>query len=609
MNPSLYEAAATGDVGFLGKIRDGRLTADLFQKTPEENNILHIAAEFKQINFIKEVKIHHESPRFWATNKNGETPLHVAARVGCDEVVKFLIDHTRSLPIEGVDSEEEPIDGEAYKKLLWMTNLEMDTALHVAVRYDHAGVVKLLMGADPELCCSCYSIKESPLFLAVRAGSTSIAVYILNETPTNISPSFQGTNGVTALHVAATRKYFADKGIVESMVSRNPGIIKEVDEIGWTPLHYASLKGNRIAAKLLIQNSNSACYIPDKLGMSALHVAAYAGHTEIIEELIQRCPDICDCVTQKGQTALHAAVLGEKIDVVKYILKTPKLAILINKADNDGNTPWHLAAIRKNSKIVAILRRDSRLNRTAINKKFLQVSDILLANNTGRKEIIKSRNVHHLGDIVVPVPYFQQEMKQEFKKFESQEEISTSETLVNTTNTRENLQAYSNPTFNKNDGKLVVATVIATVTFTALINPPGGFKEDGTSVLREKAAYKIFSGFNGLSFVLSVFAIYNESSPISVLSTHLPTPASLINYSIAGMVIAFWAAQIAVEPKRPGQSTVKYFWYGGDETVVSNALQLICVIIITLVSISVAKPLFQIIMRKRRIHDFENHVI
>ncbi|KAM1137939.1 hypothetical protein ACFX2I_035780 [Malus domestica] len=40
MNPSLYEAAATGDVGFL----EGLLTADLSQKTPKENNILHIAA-------------------------------------------------------------------------------------------------------------------------------------------------------------------------------------------------------------------------------------------------------------------------------------------------------------------------------------------------------------------------------------------------------------------------------------------------------------------------------------------------------------------------------------------------------------------------------------
>ncbi|XP_070677269.1 ankyrin repeat-containing protein At5g02620-like isoform X2 [Malus domestica] len=385
MNPSLYEAAATGDVGFL----EGLLTADLSQKTPKENNILHIAAEFKQINFFKKVKKIPESPRFWATNKNGETPLHVAARVGCGEVVTFLIEHIKAEPMEVVDldPEKEPTDGEAYKKLLRMPNLEMDTALHVAVRYNHAGVAKILLSADPELCCSFYSTKESPLFLAVRAGSTSIADYILKKTPDHESLSFQGTNGVTALHAAATRIPFAKKGIVQSMVTKNPGMVEVRDEIGWTPLHYASLRGNLKAAQLLIQNCKTfkfACYIKDELGMSALHVAAYAGHTQIIEELIGRCPDICDCVNHKGQTALHAAVLGEKINVVKYVLKTPRLARLINEADNDGNTPWHLAAIHENSEIVAILRRDRRLNRTAINKEFLQVSDILLAENTGR---------------------------------------------------------------------------------------------------------------------------------------------------------------------------------------------------------------------------------
>ncbi|KAM1003962.1 hypothetical protein ACFX2C_004213 [Malus domestica] len=139
---------------FLENNRDGHQTAVLFQKTPKENNLLHIAAEFKQINF-KEVKINHESPQFWATNKNGEIPLRVAARVGCGEVVTFLIDSTKLRPIEGVDPEKKSIDGQAYKKLL----------------------------ADPELCYSCYGAKESPLFLAVRAGSISIAGYILNETP------------------------------------------------------------------------------------------------------------------------------------------------------------------------------------------------------------------------------------------------------------------------------------------------------------------------------------------------------------------------------------------------------------------------------------------
>ncbi|KAM1795822.1 hypothetical protein ACFX11_036126 [Malus domestica] len=600
MNPSLYEAAATGDVGFL----EGLLTADLSQKTPKENNILHIAAEFKQINFFKKVKKIPESPRFWATNKNGEIPLHVAARVGCGEVVTFLIEHIKAEPMEVVDldPEKEPTDGEAYKKLLRMPNLEMDTALHVAVRYNHAGVAKILLSADPELCCSFYSTKESPLFLAVRAGSTSIADYILKKTPDHESLSFQGTNGVTALHAAATRIPFAKKGIVQSMVTKNPGMVEVRDEIGWTPLHYASLRGNLKAAQLLIQNCKTfkfACYIKDELGMSALHVAAYAGHTQIIEELIQRCPDICDCVNHKGQTALHAAVLGEKINVVKYVLKTPRLARLINEADNDGNTPWHLAAIHENSEIVAILRRDRRLNRTAINKEFLQ-------------EIVKSRNVLNClaRDVVVTVPYYQQKIKQEFKKFGSQGESSTSETPVNTKNTRENLQAYLAQTFNRNDSKLLVATVIATVTFSAVLNPPGGFTDDGTPVLTKKGAYKVFMFFNTLCFALSVSAIFNEYSPISVLSTHLPTPTSLISYSIAGMLAAFYAALIAVEPMRPKQSMVNYLLFGNDGTVVASLLSRIgAVIACVVVGIPIFNSLSQILNGETRIHDLKKHII
>ncbi|CAN6553883.1 unnamed protein product [Malus baccata var. baccata] len=77
----------------------------------------NLRERWKQINF-KEVKINHESPQFWATNKNGEIPLRVAARVGCGEVVTFLIDSTKLRPIEGVDPEKKSIDGQAYKKLL-----------------------------------------------------------------------------------------------------------------------------------------------------------------------------------------------------------------------------------------------------------------------------------------------------------------------------------------------------------------------------------------------------------------------------------------------------------------------------------------------------------
>ncbi|BFG27764.1 hypothetical protein CerSpe_140370 [Prunus speciosa] len=64
MEPSLNKAARSGDVGFLSKNKDADVPDDLLhQKTPMDNNILHIAAEFKHIDFFKQIP--PQSPLFW----------------------------------------------------------------------------------------------------------------------------------------------------------------------------------------------------------------------------------------------------------------------------------------------------------------------------------------------------------------------------------------------------------------------------------------------------------------------------------------------------------------------------------------------------------------
>lgn len=200
MDPSVYEAAESGDVGFFRRARHGDVSV-LHQKTPAHKNIFHIAAEYKQIHFFRDVLFDDQSLLFWADNKKGNTPLHVAARVGCDEVVQFLIEHAKKLlHMERADEERGP-NGEA-NKLLRITNLQGDTAFHVAARNGHVGVVNLLMAADPGLCCLTNFKKESPLFLATRHGFPLVTRSILNDCP--ISPSFRGLKGVTALHVAVT---------------------------------------------------------------------------------------------------------------------------------------------------------------------------------------------------------------------------------------------------------------------------------------------------------------------------------------------------------------------------------------------------------------------
>ncbi|XP_016648221.1 PREDICTED: ankyrin-2-like [Prunus mume] len=549
MDRFLHDAATKGDLSFLEKIRNGDVSIDLVsQKTPKDNNVLHIAAEFKQMNFFKEVKFHHpQSPRFWDTNKNNETPLHVAARVGCDEIVEFIIANMK--PLEEVDLEDGPINEEEitpaaeettpsdeeilqpyeesrssaeenrpvdeeirpvdeeirpadeeirpnrpvdeeirpdgvkpYKKLLRMKNSEKDTALHVAVRYRRDGVVAQLMKADPELCCFTNSANESPLFLAVRTGSPSIALYILNESPSDRSPSFHGTNGVTALHAAVTRRRLTHQGIVATMVSKNREIIKQADDIGWTPLHYAALRGNLKATQLLIGKEKSACYILDKLGLSALHIAAYAGHTKILEELIGCEPATCDLVNHKGQTALHAAVVGKQINVIKYVLKTPKLGRLINQADNNGNTPLHLAAICRNHGMVTILSKDTRLDKTAVNKRFLTVADILREDKMEQKEMTNSAEVrkYPIWSLTAGVPYFQRQITHEFTKLQSPEKKDKADTPAITHGALKK----------RRDTKLLVATLIATVTFAASINVPGGFKTDGKQALEDNAYFQ-----------------------------------------------------------------------------------------------------------------------
>ncbi|KAI5333710.1 hypothetical protein L3X38_023842 [Prunus dulcis] len=512
MDPSVYEAAESGDVGFF---RRADASIDLlYQKTPTHNSIFHIAAEYKQIHFFRDV-IDDPSLLFWAPNKKGNTPLHVAARVGCDEIVKLLIEHAKKLlHIEG-DEERGPTNGEA-NKLLRMTNFQEDTALHVAARCGHVEVVNLLMAEDPGLCCLINFSKESPLFLATRHGFPLVARSIVNECP--ISPSFRGFNGVTTLHVAVTYMDEEWKGIVETMVSKYRDIIKRVDDVlGWTALHYAAFRGNLEATQLLMQRDSSISYILDKSRMSALHVAAYAGHTDVMEEMIRRRPDICDMVNHYGQTALHAAVLGGRTNVITYSLNMSKLAVLINEADVDGNTPLHLAAIKKNPEIIRALTDDPRVDKIATNGKFSQAYNICLSQNIGEQEIFggsSPRVLDNLGSSI-GLPYFHGQIRRDFWNVPEKDTIEGE---------KEHEQ--------RRGSTLIISTFLAGITFAATFVDTGALRSNG-----KRMELLEFYFLNLLSLSSSFVVIYNEIvNKNLVMSTR--SASKLTRLSVSAMLVA-----------------------------------------------------------------------
>ncbi|CAL8150508.1 unnamed protein product [Prunus armeniaca] len=129
---------------------------------------------------------------------------------------------------------------------------------------------------------------------------------------------------------------------------------------------------------------------------------------------------------------------GGQSKVVKYILRTPKLAGLINEADEDGNTPLHVAVINKKVEIISILTADHRVDKAAVNKKFSKAIDIFLGQNSDEQGTIDSPVLHQLGSCVGG-PFFQQKISHDFNIPETLEKDTPGTRPLNTRSEARNL--------------------------------------------------------------------------------------------------------------------------------------------------------------------------
>ncbi|KAK0605322.1 hypothetical protein LWI29_025464 [Acer saccharum] len=164
------------------------------------------------------------SDLLWKDNKKGETLLHMAARYGHADIVKFLLEECKKKPHKNHDDDQE-LGITPTRRMLQMTShgakdtshgakdffspafsqtLYKDTALHEAVRYGQLDVVKVLTEADPELTYEDNTAgdHETPLYLAAERGYAEVLKEILK---TCTSPADHGPYGRTALHMAVIR--------------------------------------------------------------------------------------------------------------------------------------------------------------------------------------------------------------------------------------------------------------------------------------------------------------------------------------------------------------------------------------------------------------------
>ncbi|THG13291.1 hypothetical protein TEA_000164 [Camellia sinensis var. sinensis] len=157
------------------------------------------------------------------------------------------------------------------------------------------------------------------------------------------SPANGGLNGQTALHAAASDR--REIGSSKLLLEWKSDLIKETDEYGWTPLHYAAHHGNVNGVKRILEKDKSVAYITtdeEDDEKTSLYIAAARGNVRVMEELLSQCPDCWEMVNSKRQNILHIAVDMEQEEVIKYIFEKLWIIHFINQKDIEGNTPLHL---------------------------------------------------------------------------------------------------------------------------------------------------------------------------------------------------------------------------------------------------------------------------
>ena len=305
-----------------------------------------------------------------ASDEDGNTALHLAAKVNEADLASFLI-------IKGADTE--------------IRNKAGDTALHVAVKNDSIDAAKVLAIVHGNIFAKDAS-GNMALELALAKGDNWYDAMITRQTG-----EVRDENGQSIVHYFVKTR--DEKAIEKCIQVGIPLSVK--DNNGKTPLHLAFESADnaaaiRIASKLILADAELVrgdfAYFEDAVkthnmilrfndGQTPLHIATIEGHTGIVDYILNqktslRLSDILGAQDISGATPLHEAVRYGRVDIARLLLgagakvdaldslgKTPLLLIIpvesqytvyatllqyranINQKDMYGDTVLHVATM------------------------------------------------------------------------------------------------------------------------------------------------------------------------------------------------------------------------------------------------------------------------
>ncbi|PQM36833.1 ankyrin repeat-containing protein [Prunus yedoensis var. nudiflora] len=226
----------------------------------------------------------------------------------------------------------------------------------------------------------------------------------------------------TALHEAVRFKHV---GVVEILIRKYPDFSYPPNVAGETPLYLAAERRYKALFSEILRTCKHPTY-QGPIGRTALHAAVIYGDEEMTKEILEKKKDLAIAADEKGWTPLHYAAFYGRASIVTQLLEADKRSAYMGD-EADKKTVLHIAASKGhvNISLKHALKRNGAVSGHRILRENDHDGQKLIKENKGGEDTELDKNIR--------------------------------------------------------ESHLIVATLVATVTFTAGVTMPGGYYQSDAS--------------------------------------------------------------------------------------------------------------------------------
>lgn len=272
---ALHIAAQAGKLAVVQKLQQYNAN----EKDANDNTLLHFAIYSRDLDLIKYLLA---KSNVHAVNKKGETPLHIAARLGFDDAIPLLI---------------------AQGAIIDVADYKGDTPAHIAARFNRSTFIAELAKNKADLTIA-NEKGDTPLHVAAAHNSAKAIAEILNGH--KINPDIPNIyNGNTALHTAAE---FGQSDAIQALCDEE-ATIDAINNAGDMPVHVTAYF-NQGDAILTLQKNEAKMQAYNRDELSPLHIATHRSNLDAIQALALAQVDLNQLTGENNvvrNTALHIA--------------------------------------------------------------------------------------------------------------------------------------------------------------------------------------------------------------------------------------------------------------------------------------------------------------